>query len=150
MLTASIGYGIGINWDEDDFPTGLFDDLNQQAQKELIEDHIEDEGKLPENHTHGTHISAYFDNCAAYACLYARIITGFPLLEAYTAGFYNDDSNPCVVIYLPSTRKSTSGGKVSMISDTQGTPEELAQLEEFCRIYFPDKTPASIFWAELS
>lgn len=150
MLTANIGYGIGINWDVDDFPTSIFEDLGKQSQKELVEDHLEYEGQLPEGLVIGAHISKQFDNCARYACLLARVITGFPLLEAYTSGFYSDDENPFVVVYLPSTRQDTRSGNVSPIGNTEGTDEEREQMAEFCRRYFPNKQPQAIFWAGLS
>lgn len=150
MLKACIGYGFGIDWDADTFPPALFDDLAEKAREELVQDHFENEGHVPPLKPEGNHVSEYFDYVTLYAALYARIITGFPLLEAYTAGFYNDDQNPYIVVYIPSTRKNTTDGNVHSIVETEGTAEEQAQMEQFRRQYFPGKTASAIYWAELS
>lgn len=149
MLKACIGYGIGINWDADAFPQGLFDDLGEKTQREFLEDHLDYSESAP-LHLSETQMQERFDFCALYACLSARVISDFPLLEAYTPGIYSDEENPFVVVYIKTARREVHSGHTGDIHPIQGTEEENRQMDSFCKKYFAEKKPGQIFWAELS
>lgn len=149
MLKSCIGYGISINWESDTFPPALFDGLSEQSQKELLEDHLDDYG-ITYSSLKGRDVVEHFSPCAAYACVLAHVITKYPLLDVSTPGFYNNEDNPAVVVYIKSSHHATSGNAVEQIYPPAATHEELDALNDFQTRYFPEKMPLPIFWAEVS